>query len=57
MDFAFSEDQLAIKESVAKLCAQFPGEFPVYEWLYHAHCCDGWNGRRAGKLFPGPAGG
>src|SRR5258708_37627059 len=29
MDFAFSEDQLAIKESVAKLCAQFDGKY----WL------------------------
>src|SRR5258708_4577090 len=29
MDFGFSEDQLAIKESVAKLCAQFDGKY----WL------------------------
>ena len=29
MDFAFSEDQLAIKESVGKLCAQFDGKY----WL------------------------
>src|SRR5258708_12085409 len=29
MDFAFSEHQLAIKESVAKLCAQFDGKY----WL------------------------
>src|SRR6266404_8255022 len=29
MDFAFSEDQLAIKDSVAKLCAQFDGKY----WL------------------------
>jgi acyl-CoA dehydrogenase len=29
MDFAFTEDQLAIKESVAKLCAQFDGKY----WL------------------------
>ena len=29
MDFAFSEDQLAIKDSVAKLCAQFDDRY----WL------------------------
>src|SRR6266404_1487141 len=29
MDFAFSEDQLAIKDSVAKLCAQFDDKY----WL------------------------
>ena len=29
MDFAFSEDQLAIKDSVGKLCAQFDGKY----WL------------------------
>ena len=29
MDFAFTEDQLAIKDSVAKLCAQFDGRY----WL------------------------
>ena len=29
MDFAFTEDQLAIKDSVGKLCAQFDGKY----WL------------------------
>ncbi|HYR65339.1 MAG TPA: acyl-CoA dehydrogenase family protein, partial [Reyranella sp.] len=29
MDFAFSEDQLAIKDSVAKLCAEFDDKY----WL------------------------
>ena len=29
MDFAFTEDQLAIRDSVAKLCAQFDGKY----WL------------------------
>src|ERR1700743_3204821 len=29
MDFAFTDDQLAIKDSVAKLCAQFDGKY----WL------------------------
>src|SRR5260221_11434540 len=29
MDFAFSEDQLAIKDNVAKLCAQFDDKY----WL------------------------
>ena len=29
MDFAFSEDQLAIKDSVAKLCAGFDEKY----WL------------------------
>ena len=29
MDFAFTEDQLAIKDSVAKLCARFDGKY----WL------------------------
>src|SRR5512145_3466819 len=29
MDFAFTEDQLAIKDSVAKLCAQFDDRY----WL------------------------
>src|SRR6266508_6438086 len=29
MDFAFTEEQLAIKDSVAKLCAQFDGKY----WL------------------------
>src|SRR3954447_513401 len=29
MDFAFSEDQVAIKDSVAKLCAQFDDKY----WL------------------------
>ena len=29
MDFAFTEDQLAIRESVGKLCAQFDDKY----WL------------------------
>ena len=29
MDFAFTEDQLSIKDSVTKLCAQFDGKY----WL------------------------
>src|SRR5437762_3989498 len=29
MDFAFTEDQLAIKDSVGKLCAEFDGKY----WL------------------------
>ena len=29
MDFAFTDDQVAIKDSVARLCAQFDGKY----WL------------------------
>ena len=52
MDFAFTEDQLAIKDSVAKLCAQFDdrywlkkdkeGGFP--EDFYRAMADAGWLG-------------
>ena len=52
MDFAFTEDQLAIKDSVAKLCARFDdkywlkkdkeGGFP--EDFYRAIADAGWLG-------------
>src|SRR3954451_6081490 len=52
MDFAFTEDQLAIKDSVGKLCARFDdkywlkkdkeGGFP--EDFYKAMADDGWLG-------------
>ena len=51
MDFAFTEDQLSIKDSVAKICARFGDEY----WLgrtrggfphdfYQAMADDGWVG-------------
>ena len=61
MDFAFSEDQLAIKDSVAKLCAQFDdkywlkkdkeGGFP--EDFYKAMADAGWLGIAMPEAYGG----
>src|SRR5216684_1434809 len=61
MDFAFSEDQLAIKDSVAKLCAQFDdkywlkkdkeGGFP--EDFYQAMADAGWLGIAMPEAYGG----
>src|SRR4051812_49615978 len=52
MDFAFTEDQLAIKDSVGKLCAGFDGKYWLKkdkeggfpEDFYKAMADDGWLG-------------
>jgi len=61
MDFAFSEDQLAIKDNVAKLCAQFDdkywlkkdkeGGFP--EDFYQAMADAGWLGIAMPEAYGG----
>src|SRR5258708_34589119 len=61
MDFAFSEDQLAIKDSVAKLCARFDdkywlkkdkeGGFP--EDFYQAMADAGWLGIAMPEAYGG----
>ena len=52
MEFAFSDDQLAIKDSVTKLCAQFDGKYWLKkdkeggfpEDFYRARADAGWRG-------------
>ncbi len=50
MDFAFTDDQLAIKESVTRLCAQFDGKY----WLKKDK--DGGFPETSTRRWPMPAG-
>ena len=58
MDFAFTEDQLAIKDSVGKLCARFDGKYWIFPttpsgamvWLLSTYVTEG--GRAEGPAGP-----